>query len=123
MGHRLAVPIGCLDLDVDAAFERGGDFDGGHSGGGCGGDAHVSVFKDEAIFWSDAEKLGAQEVCIGGGFAVDVVFSADDGFEFIHEAESGERIGDRVAAAAGDDGEGDSAVFGLDDFDDLGDWL
>jgi len=39
----------------DAALPGGRDFYGGHAGGGCGLNAHVGVFKDQAAGWRDAE--------------------------------------------------------------------
>src|ERR1039458_6043962 len=96
----------------ETSFKGRRDLDGGHSGCGCRLDAHVGVFEDEAVLWGDAEAGGGDEIGVGSGLAVLVVFRADDGFELVHEAKGGERVGDRVAAAAGDDGEGDAAGLG-----------
>ena len=49
------------------SFKRGGDFDGGHSGGGCRLNAQIGVFKDEAICWRDAEPRGGNEKGVGAG--------------------------------------------------------
>ena len=44
-----------------------GNADGGHAGGGCALDAHVCVFKDEAIFGRDAEARGGTRNASGAG--------------------------------------------------------
>src|ERR1019366_10325779 len=94
-----------FETSFEASFKGRKDLDGGHSGSGCGLDAHVGVFENEAVLWGNAEAGGGDEIGVGSGLAVLVVFRADDGFEFIHEAKGGERVGDGVAAAAGGDGE------------------
>ena len=53
-----------------AAFAGLGNADGSHAGGGCGLDAHVGVFEDEAVFGSDAEARGGEEKGVGRGLAV-----------------------------------------------------
>src|ERR1035438_9258862 len=47
---------------LSASFERGCDFDGGHTGGGCGLDTHFGVFEDEAVFGGDAEAGGGDAI-------------------------------------------------------------
>jgi len=95
------------------------DHDGGHAGGGGGLDAELGVFKDEAVFWGDAEALGCEQEAVGRGLGVDVVSGGDDGVEFIEQANGCERADDRIPAAAGGDGEGDAAVLGGDVLDDF----
>src|SRR6185312_14656346 len=103
------------------AFPRLEDFDGGHSGGGGGLDAHVGVFEDEAFFGGDAEAFGGEKEGFGMRLAALVVSGADEGLKFVEEAEGFERGYDGFASAAGDDGEGDGSVAGFDDLEDFGD--
>src|ERR1019366_7801577 len=49
------------------------DADGGHAGGGCALNAHVGVFKDEAVSGRDAEAGGGGEEGIGSGLGARVV--------------------------------------------------
>jgi hypothetical protein len=99
------------------------DADGGHAGSGGRLDADVGVLEDEALFGVDAETFGGEEEGIGGGFGVGVVAGTDEGVEEVEDSQSFQRADDRVAAAAGDDGEGDLAVLEVDLFEDLGDGL
>ena len=91
-----------------------GNSDGGHSCGGCCLNAHVGVFKDEAVFGRDAEACGGGEECVGSGLGARVVLGADEDGEAIEQTDGGERLDDGLAAAAGDDGEGNVAVLGDD---------
>ena len=71
----------------------------------------------------DAEALGGQQEGFGVGLAVGVVAGADEGVELWKDAEGFEGPGDGLAGAAGDDGEGQLAVRGVDLLEDLGDGL
>lgn len=102
------------------AFPGLEDFDGGHSGGGGGLDTHVGVFEDETFFGGDAESIGGEEEGFGMGLAALVISGADEGLEFVEEAEGFEGGDDGFAGAAGDDGEGDGSVGGFDDLKDFG---
>ena len=97
--------------------------DRGHASGGRGFDAEFCVFEDETIGGSDAEAFGSDQKAIWSGFAVYVVFGADEGLELVEEMECGERADDGGATAAGDDGEGNAAVLRLDVLDHGGDGL
>ena len=100
-----------------------GNADGGHSGGGCGLNSHVSVFKDEAIFGRDAEACGSGEECVWSGLGARVVLGADEEGKPIEKADRGERLDDRLAGAAGDHGKRDAALLGIDVFEHFGNGL
>src|SRR5579863_1849624 len=110
-------------VERSGAFKRHGHTDRGHAGCSGGGNAHLSVFKDQAIFWFDAEALSGDEEAIGGGLATRIVFSADEDVELAEEAERSERVDDGASAASGDDRQRDVAVFGFDMLYHFGDGL
>ncbi len=77
--------------------------DGGHACGGCGVDAKLGVFEDQARGGLDAEALRGKKEAVRCGLAVSVILGADEGVEFVEEIERGKRSDDGGAAAAGDD--------------------
>ena len=66
------------------------------------------------MFRVDAEAFGGEEIGIGGGLGSPIIARADEGVEEGEEAEGFEGFDDRLAGAAGDDGEGDFAVLEAD---------
>jgi hypothetical protein len=116
------------DTHKDQALVLGGNTfpglgyaDGGHVGGGGGLDAYFGVFEDEALGGVYVEAVGGEEEGFGAGLAVGVVAGADEGVEEVKDVEGGEGFDDGLVGAAGDDGEGELAVVGVDDFEDFGD--
>jgi hypothetical protein len=92
-------------------LDKSGHKDRGHSCGGCGLDAECSVLEDQAGCGFYAEAFGGKEEAVGRWLAVYVVFGADEGVEFVEDAERRERTDHRITAAAGDDCEGNAAVL------------
>ena len=113
----------CDGLISVSTFQGRGDADRSHASGGCGLDAHFGVFKNEAVFRSDADARSADEEGFGRRFAVGVIFRADEDGETIEKVDSCEGFDDGFARAAGYDGKGDFALHGVDVFEDLGDGL
>src|SRR5579863_1553985 len=97
-----------------AAFVRLWNADRGHSGGGCGLDAHLGVFKDEAVFGRYAEARRGGEERVGSGFGSRVVLGADKQREAVEQADRSERLDDRFAGAAGNHCKRDLAMLGHD---------
>jgi len=91
-----------------------GDADPCHPSGFGAGDAGLGVFKDEAVGGSHVEAFGGGEEGFGVGFAVGVVFGADDGFESVGNAECGECALNGVARRTGDDGQLQASTPGVD---------
>jgi len=89
-----------------------------HAGGTGSFDAGIGVLEDETFFRGDAEPLGRDEKGIGVRLALAIVLGADDGVEFIDDAEAGESAGNDGAVTAGSDGDGEAAVDLVDDLDD-----
>ena len=65
-------------------------------------------------------RSAASKEAVRSGFAVRVVFSADDRIEFVEKTEGSQRPDDRTATAAGDDGERNPAVLCQDVLEHLG---
>jgi hypothetical protein len=101
------------------ALKRGRDFDGGHAGGRRCLDAEIGVFKDEAVLRRDAEPVRGEQEGVRRGFGVLVLFRADDGLEAVKQADGGEGLDDRLAGAAGDDGQRQQAVLGVNVLENL----
>ena len=95
--------------------------DRSHSGGGCGIDAELGVFEDQAAGRFYAEAFGGKKKAVGRGLAMRVVFGANESVEFVEQAERCERTDDRSAAAAGDNGQSGCGHAGRERARDRGD--
>jgi hypothetical protein len=119
LGRPLLVLFQPIQYAAPSGAGRVGNADRGHSCGGCSLDTHLSVFKDEAVSGRDAEAGSGGEERVGRGLGARVVLRADKDGEAVEQMDSGERLDDGLAAAAGDDGERNAALLGIDVLEDF----